>query len=56
MKKQLYCKHWKKEAKITSTYIYKLIGAELNLCKACESKLRKQIIEQAEFEESLNKK
>jgi hypothetical protein len=52
-KKQLYCKHWMKESKKTSTYIYKLIGAELNLCDACEAKLRKQIKEQDKIEEEL---
>ena len=51
--KQLYCKHWKKESKKTSIYIYKLIGAELNLCNACERKLRKQIFEQDKLEKEL---
>lgn len=53
MKKQLSCKHFKKESKKTSFYIYSLIGAELNLCNACEKKLRKQILDQDKIEMEL---
>jgi len=48
--KNIYCNHWRKENEKTYTYIYELIGCDLNLCKKCEKKLRKQIIEQIEVE------
>lgn len=50
MKKQLDCKHFFKEAKKTSFYSYDLINADLNLCIACERKLRKQILNQDKIE------
>ena len=45
------CKHYSKEARKTGVYTYQLIGKELNLCKACERKLRNQIIEQKKIED-----
>jgi hypothetical protein len=53
MKRQINCKHFLEESKKTSVYSYKLINAELNLCKSCEKKLRKEILEQMSFEEQL---
>ena len=50
MKKQINCKHYIKEAKKTSVYSYNLVGAELNLCVACEKKLRKGILKQDKIE------
>jgi len=35
-------------------YDYKLIGSELNLCKECEKKLRKQILEQDKIEKEMD--
>lgn len=55
MKRQINCKHYLKEAKKTSVYTYKLINAELNLCVACEKKLRKEILEQDKIEKGLEK-
>ncbi|CAK0756793.1 conserved hypothetical protein [Azospirillaceae bacterium] len=55
MKKQINCKHYLEESKKTSVYSYDLIGAELNLCKACEKKLRKEILEQDKIENDINK-
>ena len=54
MYKQLYCNHWKKDAKKTSVYGYKLIVSELNICKNCEKKLRKQILEQDKIEKEMD--
>ena len=53
MKKQINCNHYKKESKKTGVYTYNLIGAELNLCVACEKKLRKAIFEQDAIEKKL---
>lgn len=53
MKKQLYCIHFVKESKKTSVYTYNLINAELNLCNACERKLRKEISEQIKCEDEI---
>jgi len=50
MRRQINCKHYEKEAKKTSVYTYSLIGADLNLCKACEKKLRIKVLEQDEIE------
>jgi len=56
MKKQINCNHFIKESKKTSVYSYNLIGVELNLCVACEKKLRKAIFEQDAIEkETYNK-
>ncbi len=55
MKRQINCKHYLKERMKTSVYSYDLIGAELNLCMACEKKLRKEILEQNKFENDLKK-
>lgn len=54
MKKQINCNHFIKESKKTSVYSYKLIGAELNLCKSCEKKLRKEIIQQDKDEKEIH--
>lgn len=54
--KQLNCKHYIKERMKTGVYTYKLINAEINLCKSCEMKLRKQIIEQDKVEKWFKKK
>jgi hypothetical protein len=51
--KQLYCKHYIKEAKKTSGYTYPLINAELNLCKNCEKKLFKKMKAQHDIEEMM---
>jgi len=50
MKNQIECPHFEKESRKTNIYIYKLIGAELNLCMKCEKKLREQIFEQIKIE------
>lgn len=54
MKRQINCKHYLKESKETSVCTYKLIGAELNLCKGCEKKLRRQILEQDRIESDVD--
>jgi len=56
MKRQINCNHFIKESKKTSVYSYDLIGAELNLCKKCEKKLRKEIIEQDRIEKEIREK
>jgi len=56
MKKNIYCKHYLKEARITETYTYKMISGEINLCRKCEAKLRKQILEQIELEKKCERK
>lgn len=48
-----YCSHTKKNK--DSWYVYHLIDGDLILCKKCEKKLRKQIIEQDKLERSLRK-
>jgi len=48
--RQIYCKHYEKEARRTGVYTYKIICAEINLCQACEKKLRKKILEQNKIE------
>ena len=53
MPRQIYCGHWRKKVKKTSAYSYKLINSEINLCKGCEKKLRKQILEQDKIEREL---
>lgn len=53
MKKQINCNHYIKESKKTSVYSYDLVNAELNLCKNCEKKLRKEILEQDKCEKEL---
>lgn len=53
MKRQINCPHYLKEAKKTSVYSYNLVAAEINLCNACEKKLRKGIIEQDKTEKKL---
>ncbi|MCK9370040.1 hypothetical protein M0R04_09065 [Candidatus Dojkabacteria bacterium] len=53
--KQIYCIHFRKENETDGGYSYDLIGAELNLCIKCETKLAKQIILQAKEEKSVNK-
>lgn len=55
MVKQINCPHYLEEAKKTSVYSYKLINRELNLCKKCEKKLRKQILEQDKIEREAKK-
>ncbi len=50
MNRQVNCKHYETEARKTSVYTYSLIGLDINCCKACERKLRKQILEQIEAE------
>ncbi len=54
MKRQINCNHFIKESKKTSVYSYSLIGSELNLCKKCEKKLRKEIIQQDKDEKEIN--
>jgi len=49
--RQINCKHYETEARKTGVYTYSIIGADINLCRACERKLRKQIIEQKEIED-----
>jgi hypothetical protein len=56
MIRQINCKHYLKESKKTSVYTYKLINAELNICKNCERKLRKQILEQDKIEKEIKQK
>lgn len=53
MKRQVNCKHYEQEARKTSVYTYSLIGLDINCCKACEKKLRKQILEQDKIEKEL---
>jgi hypothetical protein len=53
MKRQINCKHYLNESMKTSVYTYKIIDAELNLCKACEKKLRHEVLEQIEAEKPL---
>lgn len=53
MKKQINCPHYSKQAREYNVYTYNLINAELNLCKQCETKLRKQILEQDKLEKEL---
>ncbi len=46
MKKQINCEHYDRiMKKMQDAFSYSLIGAELNLCKKCESKLIKQMLE-----------
>lgn len=52
-RKQLYCPHWMQAARKTSVYCYKIFGADINLCKKCEAKLRKEIKIQSELEKEL---
>ena len=51
--RQINCKHYVKECLKTSVYSYDLVAAELNLCKACEKKLRTQMIEQDRIEKEM---
>lgn len=51
--KQINCNHYIKASKKTSVYTYKIVDAELNLCKACEKKLRKEVLEQIDAEDYL---
>lgn len=53
MTRQIYCKHYLEESKKTSVYTYSIVGAEINLCKNCEKKLRKEIMEQDKLEKSI---
>ena len=55
MKRQINCIHYLKAVKNTSVYSYDLIGAELNLCKPCNSKLRKEILEQIKLEKECDR-
>lgn len=43
----------KDKEKNKSIYIYKLIGKDLVICKDCEKRLRKQILEQNKLEKKL---
>lgn len=54
--KQITCPHYIEQSKKTSVYTYNLINAELNLCKACESKLRKAIFKQDKIENEMDVK
>lgn len=49
-RRQVNCKHYEEEARRTGVYTYQLIGMDINLCNACEKKLRKQIFEQDSIE------
>ena len=42
-----------KEAMKTSVYTYSIQCADINLCKVCERKLRKEVLEQARVEEEV---
>lgn len=53
MKKQINCLHYLKASKKTSVYTYNIVGAEINLCNACEKKLRKGILEQDKIEREM---
>jgi len=53
MKRQINCKHYKTEAIKTGVYTYSIIKADINLCNACEKKLRKQIFEQDKIEKEM---
>ena len=53
MRKQINCKHYVKEARKTGVYSYDLINSELNLCRACERLLRKEIKEQDRIEKEM---
>lgn len=53
--KQIDCPHYQKEVTKTSVYTCELIAAELNLCQACEKKLRAEIIEQDKQEKEIAK-
>lgn len=48
-KKELACLH----AKISSFYVYEIVGADLILCKECEKKLRAEIFEQDKIEKEI---
>ena len=49
--RQINCKHYLRESKKTAVYTYRIVGADINLCKMCERKLRKQIIDQKAIED-----
>jgi hypothetical protein len=51
--RQINCLHYLKASRKAGGYTYKLNGAELNLCRACEKKLRKGILEQIDAEDYL---
>ena len=50
IKRQIYCGHCKEQAKKTAVYTYGIIDIDLNLCKKCERKLRKVLLEQVKIE------
>jgi len=51
---QVDCPHYLKAVKKDGGYSYNLVGAELNLCRACERKLRKEIQKQIDAEDYLD--
>ena len=54
-RRQIYCKHYEEQAKITFVCTYYLIGADLNICAKCEKKLRNQIKRQIKAEKLMRR-